>query len=151
VAVGNGFLQSLVESTPARQGQTYLRKLYDKVHELEGMFGKSMYFTEITLSPELVRFLDIWVEGPTKTSGIFLVPRIIQKDWGYICKHVLVLGEYYPGTLPEMCSYNSRIPFVLLYVPRYVRCLPLPSLVGSTPTPLHGKWHTEQADHLRGL
>jgi hypothetical protein len=60
VAVGNGFLQSLVESTPARQGQTYLRKMYDKVHEVEGMFGKTMYYTEISLSKECLEDLGWW-------------------------------------------------------------------------------------------
>jgi hypothetical protein len=56
-AIGNGFLQSLVGSTPARQGQTYLRKLYDKVHELEGLRGKGMYYTEIYLSKECLEDL----------------------------------------------------------------------------------------------
>jgi hypothetical protein len=99
----------------------------------------------------LVRFLDIWVEGPTTTSGIFLVPRIMQKDWGYICKHVVVLGEYYPWTLPADCAYDSHIPFVLMYIPCYVRSLPIPSLDNATPSPFHRKWHTEQAEYLRGL
>jgi hypothetical protein len=99
----------------------------------------------------IVRFLDIWVEGPTHTSGIFLVPRVLQKDWGYICKHVIVVGEYYPWTLPDSCSYNSHIPFVLLYVPRYVRSLPLYSVVKPSLTPTHSAWHKEQAEYLRGL
>jgi hypothetical protein len=98
-----------------------------------------------------VRFLDIWVEGPTTTSGIFLVPRIMQKDWGYICKHVMMIGEYYPWTLPGACAYDSHIPFVLLYIPCHVRCLPIPSLDQSTPATFHRKWHTEQAEYLRGL
>ncbi len=99
----------------------------------------------------LVRFLDIWVEGPTTTSGIFLVPRIMQKDWGYICKHVVVLGEYYPWTLPADCAYDSHIPFVLLYIPQHVRTLPVPRLDISPPPPFHSKWHTAQVDYLRGL
>jgi hypothetical protein len=99
----------------------------------------------------LVSFLDIWVEGPTKTDGIFMIPRIMQKDWGYICKHVLVLGEFYPGSLPGTCSYDSHIPFVLLYIPRHRRSLPVPRVVSTAPPPLHSRWHTEQADHLRGL
>jgi hypothetical protein len=98
-----------------------------------------------------VRFLDIWVEGPTTTSALFLVPRIMQKDWEYICKHVIVIGEYYPWTLPASCAYDSHIPFVLLYVPCHVRSLPPPSLDKSTSTSFHRKWHTEQADYLRGL
>jgi hypothetical protein len=62
VAIGNGFLQSLVGSTPARQGQTYLRKLYDKVHELEEIRGKEMYYTEIWLSEECIEDLQWWLK-----------------------------------------------------------------------------------------
>jgi hypothetical protein len=62
VVVGNGFLQSLVEGTPARQGQTYLRKLYDKVHELENLWGKAMYYTEIVLSEECIEDLEWWTQ-----------------------------------------------------------------------------------------
>jgi hypothetical protein len=99
----------------------------------------------------LVRFLDIWVEGATMTSGLFLVPRVLQKDWEYICKHVITIGEYYPWMLPESCAYDSHIPLVLLYIPPYVRTLPDYSLERSASTPVHARWHTEQADYLRGL
>jgi hypothetical protein len=34
VAVMGGLLQSLVDATPSRQGQTYLRRLYDEIHSL---------------------------------------------------------------------------------------------------------------------
>jgi hypothetical protein len=119
----------------------------------ERVYGKTSLWLPVpeVARQALVSFLDIWVEGPTRTDGIFLIPRIMQKDWGYICKHVLVLGEFYPGSLPENCSYDSHIPFVLLYIPRHIRSLPVPRLVSTAPPPLHSKWHTEQADHLRGL
>jgi hypothetical protein len=32
----------------------------------------------------LVKYLDIWVEEATTTAGIFLVPRIMQRNWGNI-------------------------------------------------------------------
>jgi hypothetical protein len=99
----------------------------------------------------LVRFLDIWVEGATLTSGLFLVPRVLQKDWEYICKHVLTVGEFYPWVLPASCSYDSHIPLVLLYIPCYVRALPDYSLDKPASPPAHARWHTEQAEYLRGL
>ena len=119
----------------------------------ENIYGKISIWVPV---PEIARqaivqFLDIWVEGATITSGIFLVPRVIQKDWEYLSKHVITVGEIYPCTLPPECTYYSQIPFVLLYVPFYVRALPSNSLDEYSPTAIHPRWHTEQAEHLRGL
>jgi hypothetical protein len=121
--------------------------------DFEEIHGKVSIWTPVpeVARQALVRFLDIWVEGATFTSGIFIIPRILQKDWEYICKHVLTLGEIYPWMLPESCAYDSHIPLVLLYVPFYVRSLPDYRMVESSPTPVHTRWHTEQADYLRGL
>jgi hypothetical protein len=164
---------SLTESSMALGGVPFSRAMGHWALEAVGLATNSSYFHHSTLGewkfeeiygkvsiwtpvPEvarqaLVRFLDIWVEGPTSTSGIFIIPRILQKDWEYICKHVLTLGEIYPWMLPASCTYDSHIPLVLLYVPFYVRSLPDYRVVESSPTTVHTKWHTEQADHLRGL
>jgi hypothetical protein len=83
----------------------------------------------------LVKFLEIWVEEATLTRGIFLIPRILQRDWGHISKHVVEIGTIYPSALPASCSYPSLIPFVILYVPRYSRCLPSTRL--DEPTARH--------------
>jgi hypothetical protein len=121
--------------------------------KFEEIYGKISIWTPVpeVARQALVRFLDIWVEGATFTSGIFIIPRILQKDWEYICKHVLTLGEIYPWMLPASCAYDSHIPLVLLYVPLYVRSLPDYRMVESSTTPVHSRWHMEQADHLRGL
>jgi hypothetical protein len=128
-------------------------------HSTEGTWDFEKIYGQVSIwapVPEvarqaLVRFLDIWVEGATMTSGLFLVPRVLQKEWEYICKHVITVGEFYPWMLPEACMYDSHIPLVLLFVPLYVRCLPDYSLDKPTSAPVHARWHTEQADHLRGL
>jgi hypothetical protein len=164
---------SIMESSLALGGTPYSIGLAEWALHMAGLPKGTKYELQDTMSnwsfdkiygqtsmwfpvPEVARqalvcFLDIWVEGPTHTSGIFLVPRILLKDWGYICKHVSVLGEYFPGSLPELYAYDSHMPFVILYIPRHIRSLPIPSLDTSAPSPLHSKWHTEQADHLRGL
>jgi hypothetical protein len=119
----------------------------------ENIYGKISLWVPV---PEIarqaiVRFLDIWVEGATITSGIFIVPRVIQKDWENLSKHIITVGEIYPCKLPAECTYYSQIPLVLLYVPFYVRALPPNSLVEYSPTPTHARWHAEQAEYLRGL
>jgi hypothetical protein len=47
----------------------------------------------------LVKFLEIWVEGATTTSGLFLIPRIMQRDWGNLSKYVVEVGTIYPSLL----------------------------------------------------
>jgi hypothetical protein len=99
----------------------------------------------------LVKFLDIWVENATITSGIFLVPRIMQKDWGHISRHIEEIAIVYPADLPEVCTYPSLIPFALLYVPRYSRCLTAPRMDKPAAGGQYPAWHAEQAEYLRGL
>jgi hypothetical protein len=71
-----------------------------------------------------VHFLDIWVEAPTCTSGLFLIPRILQRDWGHLSRHVEEIATVRPSTLPPVCAYDTLIPFVLLYVRPHSRVLP---------------------------
>jgi len=119
-------------------------------HEIHGRL------TVWTPTPEMARqsiasFLDVWVEDASTTSAIFLVPRIMQRDWRNISRHVLDLGETYPSRLPVLCQYPSDIPLVLLYIPRYQRALPRigvdePSFGAKLPA-----WIQHQVDVLRGL
>jgi hypothetical protein len=60
VAVGGGFLQSLVEGTPACIGQTYLRRLYDEVHALEDKRGQELFYTTLELSSDCIDDLLWW-------------------------------------------------------------------------------------------
>jgi hypothetical protein len=107
-------------------------------------------------SPEIarqaiVKFLDIWVESATTTRGIFLVPRIMQRDWGHISKHIVEIATIYLTTLPMECAYSSLIPFVVLYVPYFSRFLPSSRMDEPTKGYYFPKWHEAQAEHMRWL
>jgi hypothetical protein len=76
----------------------------------------------------------------------------MQRDWGYLSKHILEVAVLYPQELPFILHYDSPIPFVILYVPRYVRTLPLMDrLEKSADSTFYGQWHREQADYVRGV
>ena len=65
LAVVTGLLQSMVEATPQRVGQTYLRRLYDRLHDLDlgkepPPVGPLMYYTRVALTPEEWLDLDWW-------------------------------------------------------------------------------------------
>jgi hypothetical protein len=110
-----------------------------------------------TPSPELARqaictFLDAWVEDPLITAGIFVIPRVMQRDWGYLSKHILEVTVLYPRELPYALQYDSQIPLVVLYIPRYVRTLPMLDRVDqSADHTFYGQWHRQQADNVHGL
>jgi hypothetical protein len=164
---------SIMESSMALGGVPFSEELGKWALEAVGYSRNSKYELHTTLGkwdfkdiygklsiwvpvPEIARqaivqFLNIWVEGAITTSGIFIVPCVIQKEWEYLSKHVITVGETYPCTLPPECTYYSQIPFVLLYVPFYVRALPSTRLDKYPPTPAHPRWHEEQAEHVRGL
>jgi hypothetical protein len=62
VTVMGGLLQSLVDATPARLGQTYLRGLYNDVHFTCPLTGQDLYYTSIELSPSTLADLRWWQE-----------------------------------------------------------------------------------------
>jgi hypothetical protein len=65
LAVVTGLLQSLVEATPQRIGQTFLRRLYTRLHELEGARpkGAAFFYTRVALTPEDWLDLTWWEEA----------------------------------------------------------------------------------------
>jgi hypothetical protein len=85
VAVMGGLLQSLVDATPARLGQTYLRGLYDDVHYTCPLTGKDLYYTSIELSASTLADLEWWHEflqlnpGNPSRSG---AAGHLTVDWG---------------------------------------------------------------------
>ena len=70
LAVVIGLLQSLVGATPHNIGQTYLRRLYDRLHSLEGLplrpSPSRFYFTCVELETEDWLDLDWWLDALTR-------------------------------------------------------------------------------------
>jgi hypothetical protein len=65
LAVVTGLLQSLVEATPQQVGQTFLRRLYDRLHALSDNpdvrpSGMILYYTRVILTAEEWLNLDWW-------------------------------------------------------------------------------------------
>jgi hypothetical protein len=120
----------------------------------EHIFGKlSIWNPTLETTRQALRaFLDIWVEGATATSAIFVIPRVLQRDWSYLSKHVHEMVVVYPRDLPPDIVIVSHVPFVILYVPRYVRSMPPRDSLESSPSVAHfPRWHQAQADYVRGL
>jgi hypothetical protein len=93
------------------------------------------------------------VERACETQGIFIIPRILQREWGYLAKHVLeIVGVFYPHALPAEYGVTSLIPFCFLFLPPYVCSLPDPDrLEPYAAAPRHTQWHQVQPDKVRQL
>jgi hypothetical protein len=94
--------------------------------------------------------VSAWTEHPWNTEAFFVVPRVFQRDWGRVSKHILDLGTFASATVPDYGGLTD-IPCVVLHLPCYVRCLPPLRRMVSSPRPAGYAWHQEQAEHVRGL
>ena len=81
--------------------------------EFEKIYGQVSIWAPVpeVARQALVRFLDIWVEGATRTSGLFLVPRVLQKEWEYILTMDLSICSFSGGNSPRsttrVCGRDS--------------------------------------------
>jgi hypothetical protein len=91
-----------------------------------------------------------WTEQPWHTEAFFVVPRVFQRDWGRVSKHILDMGTFASSQVPDYAELTD-IPCVLLHLPCYVRSLPPLRGVVPPPRPTGYAWHQEQAEFVRGL
>ena len=67
----------------------------------------------------MLQSLYAWVECPTKCGHIFVIPRILQREYGRISKFVLFQGQHTDLPLP----FKPLVPFLLFYIPPFDRHL----------------------------
>ena len=60
----------------------------------------------------ILQALSVWIECPTSSGHIFLVPRMLQRDFGRLSKFVLFGGQFFDLPLP----FIPLVPFVLYYL-----------------------------------
>ena len=83
------------------------------------MIGQSVMWC---VSPSFVRqailqALAAWVESPIDICHIFIVPRILQRDFGRLSKFVIFGGQYTNLPLP----FTPLVPFVVYFLPPFDR------------------------------
>lgn len=111
-----------------------------------------------TPQPETARqtifeVMSQWVELPLTTSALFLVPRVLQREWFSLSSSIESLGQFLPSELPSpiQLDVEFELPFVLLYLAPHTRSLPSPRLESFTDSSRYTKWHLKQGDDLRRL
>jgi hypothetical protein len=108
------------------------------------------------LSPGLARqgftyAIVAWVESPWDISHLFLVPMIQQRSFGRVNKHVEFIGQF--KEIPWGRTHSHLVPFVLYYLPPFLRSLKTSSDDGMYPSSKMRapQWVRDQVEHLRGL
>lgn len=72
-------------------------------------------------------YLKLWLEHPLTTSALFVIPRVLTRDWQFLSQYVITLGEVQPQSTP--CLQHT-LPMVVLYIPTHVRTLPITRMDG---------------------
>ncbi|MGH7974466.1 MAG: hypothetical protein ACREBR_02975 [bacterium] len=88
------------------------------------LIGRSTFWT---LSPFSARqafseALMAWVEDPLRGEHIFFVPRVLQRSFGRVSKHILFMGQF--TEFPASTDFVPVVPFLLFYLPPFRRRLP---------------------------
>jgi len=95
----------------------------------------------------------VWIESPADSSHVFLVSRLLQRDYGRVNKHIQFLGQF--DDLPLPSDFSPLVPFLLFYLPPFVTSLK-PGL-DESPWLDNGaqsscpEWVRSQMEYLRGL
>jgi hypothetical protein len=92
-----------------------------------------------------------WVESPWDSFHLFLVPRIQQRTFGRVNKHVEFIGRF--KEIPWGRAHSHLVPFVLYYHPPFACSLKTNSDDGIDPPSnmLAPQWVRDQVEHVLGL
>jgi hypothetical protein len=118
----------------------------------ENVVGRAtLWFPAPEWAHQLIDHLvSAWIESPWRTEVFFLIPRVFQRDWGRVSKHVVEVGTFAAAVIPDYADHTD-IPCVMLHLPCYIRSLPPCRRMEPPPRPKGGKWHRAQAEHMRGM
>ena len=112
----------------------------------------TVWFPPPELARQLLSFLlETCIERPHTTSALVFVPRVVAAFWFGLSRHLVELPTIYPHLQQLRFAPVLPIPIVVLYLPPFVRSLPLPSRLERPTLPADFQWHRQQAAHLRGL
>ncbi len=126
---------------------------WDQEWDARNMFGRlSVWTPPPEMASQNISFmLQAWIEQPATTSAIFYVPRLLQREWRSLSRHLVELAPLTSRTLPDRPTVHL-LPVTVLYLPVFVPSLPSNlDRVDRLTVPKNAKWHRQQAELLRGL
>ena len=116
----------------------------------------------VEMAPQLVSWiLTLWTEASSTTSALIFLPRILQRQWQRLSRHLIRLtptdtdrhsSDCFYFTDPDGAIYH-HLPLTVLYLPPFVASLPDPRLEQS-PSHVPGhvrRWYEARKQHLYRL
>ena len=92
-------------------------------------------------------YLRRWVQCFEDSEAVFLIPRILQKQWGHMSRYIREVGVFQSGLLPVSCRFVSHLPFVVLHIPVHSHSL-RPRRMDQAPPAQPKGWHKRQAEEV---
>jgi hypothetical protein len=94
-----------------------------------------------------------WAESPLDSSHLFIVPRIMQRDFGRVNRHILYLGQYDPKEMLFLTNHPCRVPLLVFFLPPHRRSLlsKPPHRLDLSSFPRMPPWVARQVSYMRGL
>jgi hypothetical protein len=118
----------------------------------------------VEMAPTIVSaVITAWTEQPTTTSVVFLLPRILQRQWQRLTRHMTALAPRDEEGSPHKrdCYHFTdsiqpvyhRLPIVVLYLAPHTYSLPDDRLEPTPPSlPWRRRqWYERQKELLYGL
>jgi hypothetical protein len=64
----------------------------------------------------------LWVESPLDSQLLFVIPMVMQWEYGRVNTHVQLVGQFHP--LPHLCGMQpNTVPFLSFHLPCFLRTL----------------------------
>ena len=105
-----------------------------------------------TAAQAISAFMLAYIEQPTTTGGLFILPRILQRQWEGLSKCVHTLGCVSNHHEAADQAVAHLLPIVFLFIPPHHRILPPPSdRVDTSSHPSGFQRYRKSADYVRGL
>ena len=119
------------------------------------LFGRlSVWTPPPEMASQTISFvLQTWIEQPYTTSALFFIPRILQREWRKLSRHIIELTPILPTATPTQGQAQAHLlPITVLFLPKFIPLLSsYQHRVDRSSLSKNARWHREQADVLRGL
>ena len=102
----------------------------------------------------MLQALYAWVESPWNSAHLFVIPRVMQRDFGRVSKYILMIDQSWSPPL----SFIPVLPFLVYYLPPFNRLTAflskrdaLDNRLDEAPPPRAPAWVKRQVDDLQRL
>ena len=157
----HGFLRSHVSGLP--DTTPTMRSWADRLEGDNVLHQFTVWSPPVEMATQIISgILTLWTESPEDTSALILLPRVLQRQWQRMSRHIQKLSprdpeshsrEHFLFTDPSFPVYH-HLPIFILYLAPFVPSLPRDRLDqrSASHVPQHvRRWYEARKQHLYRL